>query len=222
MKRQIKNRPVDKARILYLYVIFGGIAMFVYAISCIFTGWSLWFTPLPIVFLLFWFLGMLTVKNIKSFWMYISDVNQGMLHLALTDMTHFGVKNKARLVEWVYPRRNQIRNETWLRLGEKVRTGQQLTKEEKRKARKKVVVCPQQVLDGVNKAILVHALIYAHKNICVLDDEVREILELTDENMEKFNMRDEIHKCRSEEYRKDYERRLEIGRKAMEEYKNLN
>jgi len=211
MKKQIKNRTVSKANFLYMYVIFGGIAMFLYGISCIFTGWPLKYTFLPIGFLVGWFLGVFTVKNIRSFWMYISDVNQGRLHLALTDMTHFGTQNKERLVKWVYPKRNQIRNEIWLRLGEKVRTGQQLTKEEKKQAGKKVVICPQQVLDGVNKAILVNVLIWAHKNICVLDDEVREILELTDENMAKFNLSDEIDKCRKDEFKKKYDKLMEIG-----------
>jgi hypothetical protein len=218
MKKQIKNRTITKARFLYLFVIFGGISMFVYGIGSFFID-SLPFWPAftPVILALGYILGNFARKNIKSFWMFINDVEQGKLYIALTDMTHFSEQNKARLVGWVYPKRNQIRNETWLKLGEKVRNGIVLTKEEKKQARKTVVICPQQVLDGVSKAILVHTLIYAHKNICVLDDEVREILELTDENMEKFHIQDEIDKCRKEQYKKKYDRLLEIGLKnAME------
>lgn len=216
---KIKN-PINSARFLYLYVIFGGIAMFTYGTVSVIMKLPFWPTFVPVLLIVAYFLWIFIKKNIRSLWMFVSDVNQGRLHLALNERTHFSEKNKERLVQWVYPKRNQVRNETWLKLGEKVRTGQELTKKEKQQAKKKVVVCPQQILDGVNKAILVYVLIYAHKNICVLDDEVREILELTDENMSKFNLQLEIDKCRTQEYKKDYERRLEIGRKAMEESKN--
>ena len=67
------------------------------------------------------------------------------------------------------------------------------------------------MLDGINKAILINALIDAHKNISVLDDELREILELTDENMEKFNMSREINRCKKQEYAKNYDKLMEIG-----------
>ena len=60
----------------------------------------------------------------------------------------------------------------------------------------KTVSCPQQILDGFNKAMLVNALIYAHTNIHLLDQELREIMELTDENMAAFDLNVEIDKCR--------------------------
>lgn len=210
-----KSRTITQSRVLYLYVIFGGIAMFLYGIACIFTGWPFKYIFIPIIGLIGWVIGKFTIKNFKVLWMYANDVDRGKLHLALNNMTHFSETNKMRLVEWVYPKRNQVRNETWLRLGEKVRTGQELTKDEKKQAAKKVVICPQQVLDGVNKAILVYALIHAHKNICVLDDEIREILELTDEHMDAFNIEHEIDKCRKDEYKKDYDRRMKIGMEGL-------
>lgn len=212
---KMRNRNISKSRFLYLYIIFSGISMFSYGIACVFTGWPWYYVFLPIVFLIGWFLEIMTYKNWKMIWMFVNNVNQGRLYLALSDNTHFEQKNKLRLVKWVYPRKNQVRNETWLSIGEKLRTGHALTPDEKRNARKKVVVCPQQVLDGVNRAILVYVLIYAHKNICVLDDEVREKLELTDDNMDKFRLEDEIEKCKKVEYKKKYDEMIEIGMKNM-------
>lgn len=217
MKRQIKNRAITKARFLYLYFVIAGIAMFLYALASIITRFftdirlPLIYTPLPIVFLLFWFFGVMTAKNYKMFWLYIYDTQQGRLMLNLIDSTHFGQLHREKLVQWVYLRKRSIRNETWLKLSEKVRNGIELTKEEKKIFKYKVRSCPQQLLDGVNKAILVNSLIWAHKNIHVLDDEVREILELTDENMEKFSLSREINRCRKREYAENYDKLMEIG-----------
>jgi hypothetical protein len=216
---KIKNRTVTKARFLYLFVIFGGISMFVYGIASLFTPLPFWPTLTPVAMVVLYLLCIFTVKNIRSFWTYIIDTEQGRLRITLTNMTHFGEQNKDRLVQWVYPRSSQVRNETWLKLGEKVRTGQQLTKEEKKQASKKVVTCPQQVQDGINKAILVNALIWAHLNIHVLDNEIREILELTDANMLNFNIDTEIDRCRKEEYRKSYDRAAKVVETFKEEDK---
>jgi len=226
MRKQIKNRAITKARFLYLYFVIAGIAMFVYALASVILRYftdiklSLWYTPLPIVLLLFWFLGIMTVKNYKMFWLFIRDVEQGRLMLHLIDSTHFGQLHRDKLVQWVYLRRKSIRNETWLKLSNKVRDGIELTKEEKKQFKYKVRVCPQQILDGVNKAILVNALIWAHKNICVLDDELRDILELTDENIDKFDMGREIDRCRTKAYQEDYQRRMKIGLEGLKE--NVN
>ena len=59
-----------------------------------------------------------------------------------------------------------------------------------------MVTCPQQLLDGFNKTMLVNALIWAHTRIQVLDDEIRDILELTDENIEAFDIYKEIAKIK--------------------------
>lgn len=217
MKKQIKNRAITKARFLYLYFVIAGIAMFVYAIGSLVLNFvdvinlPIWYTPLPIVFLLFWLLGVMAVNNYKMLWLYIFDTQQGRLMLNLTDNTHFSQAHKEKLVQWVYLRRNSIRNEMWLKLSQKVQDGIELTKDEKKKFKYEVRVCPQQMLDGINKAILINALIDAHKNISVLDDELREILELTDENMEKFNMSREINRCKKQEYAKNYDKLMEIG-----------
>jgi hypothetical protein len=101
-----------------------------------------------------------------------------------------------KLINWVYLRRKRVRNETSLRLRDKVMNGEKLNPEERVLIRYKAVICPQQLLDGFNKAHLVNALIYAHVNIHLLDQELRDILELTDENMFSFRMNDEIEKCK--------------------------
>ena len=225
MRKKIKNRSITKARFLYLYFIIGGIAMFVYATARVllsfFTEINLpvWYTPLPIALLLVWFIGIFAVKNYKMFWLYIKDVQQGRLMLYLGDSTHFGHIHKDKIVKWVYLPRKSIRNETWLKLSQKVQSGIELTKQEKRQYKYKVRILPQQVKDGINQAILVNALIYAHKNIHVLDDEVRDILELTDENMAKFDLRREIDRCRKKEYQEDYNRRMKIATGAIEKEK---
>lgn len=199
--------------------------MFVYATASVllsfFTEINLpvWYTPLPIALLLVWFIGIFAVKNYKMFWLYIKDVQQGRLMLYLGDSTHFGHIHKDKIVKWVYLPRKSIRNETWLKLSQKVQSGIELTKQEKRQYKYKVRILPQQVKDGINQAILVNALIYAHKNIHVLDDEVRDILELTDENMAKFDLRREIDRCRKKEYQEDYNRRMKIATGAIEKEK---
>lgn len=226
MKKQIKNRAITKARFLYLYFVIAGIAMFVYAIGSLVLNFvdvinlPIWYTPLPIVFLLFWFAGVMTVKNHKMLWLYIFDTQQGRLMLHLTDTTHFGTLHRDKIVKWVYLPRKSVRNQMWLKLSQKVQNGIELTKQEKRQYNYKVRILPQQVMDGINQAILINALIWAHKNIHVLDDEVREILELTDENMAKFDMNREINRCRTKEYQKDYERRMKIGLDGLKEVKN--
>jgi hypothetical protein len=78
-----------------------------------------------------------------------------------------------------------------------VAEGGSLTKKEKRLMRKKIAFCPQQLLDGFNRAILINALIYAHVNISLLDQEVRDKLDLTDEHMASFRIKDEIERCKT-------------------------
>ena len=63
-------------------------------------------------------------------------------------------------------------------------------------AKRRPVACPQQLLDSFNKAMLVNALIYAHTNIHLLDDHLRDLLELTDENMANFDLKKEIDRCK--------------------------
>jgi len=226
MKKQIKNRSITKARFLYLYFVISGVVMFVYAITSVvlrfFTeiNLPLIYTPIPIVLLLVWFVGIFVVKNHKQFWLFIKDTQQGRLMLRLIDSTHFGQLHRDKIVKWVYLPKDSIRNETWLKLSDKVANGIELTKDEKRQYRKKVRILPQQTKDGVNKAILIDSLIWAHKNIHVLDDECREILELTDENMAKFDISQEINRCKKKEYQENYDRLLKKGLEAIEKEKH--
>jgi len=159
------------------------------------------------------------VKNHKQFWLFIKDTQQGRLMLRLIDSTHFGQLHRDKIVKWVYLPKDSIRNETWLKLSDKVANGIELTKDEKRQYRKKVRILPQQTKDGVNKAILIDSLIWAHKNIHVLDDECREILELTDENMAKFDISQEINRCKKKEYQENYDKLMKKGLEAIEKEK---
>lgn len=91
--------------------------------------------------------------------------------------------------------------------------GKDLTQEEKRMYKKKVLMLPQQIKDGFNEAMLVYVLIFAHRNILVLDNEVREIFNLTDENILSFDIMKEYEKAGG----KEYQRLIDIGeRKSME------
>jgi len=137
--------------------------------------------------------------------------------LRLNDYTHYSEEHKLRLLKWVYTGRRRVRNERILFLGDKVANGEKLTRSEKREIKRKVVTCPQQLLDGINKAILISVLIYAHEYIRVLDDDLRDLLELTDENMMKFNLSKEIDRCRVEERQEKISKYTKIG---MEKLKN--
>ena len=225
MRKKIKNRSITKARFLYLYFVISGVLMFIYAIASVVTGYftdinlPLWYTPLPIALLLVWFIGIFVVKNHKMFWLYIKDTEQGRLMLHLTDSTHFSQMHKDKIVKWVYLPKKSVRNQTWLRLSEKIRDGQELTKEEKKLYKYKVRILPQQATDGINKAILINSLIWAHKNIHVLDDELRDILELTDDNMAKFDIKREIDRCKKKEYQENYDKLMKIGMDAIKKEK---
>ena len=77
----------------------------------------------------------------------------------------------------------------------------------------KVVFCPQQIKLGFNEAMLINALIYAHQNILTLDDELRDIMNLTDDNILAFDIMKEAKKAGYDEY----ERLVEIGKRKSQE-----
>lgn len=133
--------------------------------------------------------------------------------------SHFSEEHKSRLLRWVYLSKKTVRNERWLFLGNKIKEGRELTKPEKKEYGYKTVICPQQLLDGFNKSILVDALIYAHKNIQPLDDNLREIMELTDGNMDKFNIAVEIDRCRTDNRSAKQKKYEEIGMKIIKNRK---
>ena len=65
-------------------------------------------------------------------------------------------------------------------------------------------------------------MIYSHRNIQVLDDNIREILDLTDEHINNFNLDAEINKCRADKAKMEEERLLEIGRKNSKKLNGRN
>jgi hypothetical protein len=198
MKQKIRyqNRNITKAKKLYWYLILSGIFMFLYAISCIFTHFPFLYTFTPIGLVLVYFALLMLIRNWKVIWLYIRDTEQGRLLLFLNQQTHFSEEHKLKLIQWVYLRRKCIRNEAKLKLTNKVMNGEKLDATERALVKFKTVYCPQQLLDGFSKAHLVNALIWAHVNVHLLDQELRDILELTDENMASFRMQDEIDKCK--------------------------
>lgn len=195
-KKRFQNRNITKAKKLYWYLVFSGVFMFGYSISCLTTHFPFIYTFLPIAIILMYFFAILIRRNWKVIWLYVRDTEQGRLLLFLNQNTHFSEEHKMKLINWVYLRRRTARKEIITKLREKVMNGEKLNPEERILMGYNAVSCPQQLLDGINKAILVNALIYAHVNIHVLDQELRDILELTDQNMASFRIQDEIDKCR--------------------------
>lgn len=197
-KKRIRyeNRNITKAKKLYWYLVISGIFMFLYAVSCIFTHFPFLYTFTPIGLVFVYFLSILVQRNWKVIWLYVRDTEQGRLLLFLNQNTHFSEEHKMKLINWVYLRRKRVRNETSLKLRDKVMNGEKLDENERVLIRFKTVTCPQQLLDGFNKAHLVNALIWAHVNVHLLDQELRDILELTDEHMAAFDIQKEVDKCR--------------------------
>jgi hypothetical protein len=195
-KKRFQNRNITKANKLYWYLVLSGIFMFTYSISCIFTHFPFLYTFLPIVLILGYFILLMLKRNWKVIWLYVRDTEQGRLLLFLNNQTHFSEEHKLKLIQWVYLRRKHIRNEISLKLRDKVMNGEKLDPTERVLIKFKTVYCPQQLLDGFNKAHLINALIWAHVNVHLLDQELRDILELTDERMSSFRIQDEVDKCK--------------------------
>ena len=194
--KKYRTKSITKAKLLFMYIIGAGIVSFIYAISCLFTGLSFWYAALPYSLLIIYGIAVFIWKNWKMIWVFIQNVERGRLLMFLNNSTHFEYAHKMKVIEWVYPRSGSIRKEARMKLNNKIMEGKELTLEEKILMRKQVVACPQQLFDGFNKTMLVNALIWAHTRIQVLDDEIREIMELTDENIEAFDIYKEIAKIK--------------------------
>lgn len=194
--KRFRTKSITKAKYLFMYFIFAGIVSVIYAVSCLFTGLSFWYSAIPYSILVIYLIGVFIWKNWKMIWVFIQNVERGRLLMFLNANTHFEYSHKMKVIEWVYLKRNAVRSETRIKLGKKMMDGNELSPEEKKLMKKRIVSCPQQLLDGFNKAMLVNALIWAHTRIQVLDDEIRGIMELTDENIEAFDIYQEIAKIK--------------------------
>jgi len=209
-KSIIKNRKVTRARFLYLYVIIGSIAALVYFMCALYFDFPKHYSLTPL-YLLFGFIAYRFIaKNKKLIWLYIRDIEQGRLLLFLNDTTHWTEDHKMKVIKWVYLRRKTVRKETYAEISNKVLEGKELTKWEKKMYSFRSVYCPQQIQLGFNEALLVNALIYAHQNIQVLDDEIRKIMNLTDEHILAFDIQREYKTAGGDEY----EKYMEIGKKV--------
>lgn len=208
-----KNRKVTKARFLYLYVIFGSILGFVYFISSIIMEWPKHFALTPIyllvVFLVLWFLK----KNWKMIWFFIINVERGKLLLFLNKSTHWEESFKIKVSKWIILSKRRVRLETKNKITKKLMDGEELTREEQKLYKYKSVFCPQQMKLGFNEALLVNALIYTHRSIIPLDDEIRDIMNLTDDHILKFNLMSEYKKAGGNEY----DRLMKIGERKSKE-----
>ena len=209
----IKNRKVTRARFLYLYVIISAIVGLAYFFTSFFIEGLpklAALTPLYLIvgFVLYRFL----VKNWKLIGLYISDMEQGRLLLFLNKSTHWTDDQKLKVVRWVYLKRRTVRKETHAKITNKLIENGELSKRESKMIAFKSVGCPQQMMLGFNEALLIHALIYAHQNIQILDEDLREIMKLTDEHILAFNLQSEYKKAGGSEY----EKYMEIGKKNSE------
>lgn len=219
-KWRYRNRSITRAKVLYWYVISAGISMFMYGVSCVFTGLPWYYGVSPIALLVVYFVLYFIRKNWSLIWIYIKDVDQGKLLLHVNTNTNFEETHKRKLIQWVYLSRNRVRNERWLLLSEKVRIGEKLTMEETVEYKSKVVYLPQQLRDGINEAILINALIFAHLQIHILDDNCRSILDLTDANIAKFDLQKEINRCKVSEAQEASDKYAKKGMEILNKKKN--
>lgn len=209
-----RNRKVFRAKFLYYYLIVGGIVSFVYAISCIFTKLPFWWAFIPLLLLIASFALRMIKRNWKLAWVFFTNVKRGKLLIRLNEYTHFHHSHKMKLIKWVYPGRKYTRLERWRTINDTlIKNKLELSNSERREMRRKIIICPQQVLDGINKALLVDSLIYAHNYIHFLDDELREIMELSDDNMMLFSLQAEVNKCKKKDLSDEYEKYMELGKK---------
>lgn len=217
--RKFRNKAVVRARFIFMWLIGSGVFGFLWALSCVFTHLPVWWAFIPGGMLVLYFLAGIIRKNWRPIVVYVCSIEKGRLLLFLNQVTHFSYDHKMKLIRWIYPRKNEIRNERKLELGNKIMSGIPLDKAEKRDYKKKTVTCPQQLLDGFNKALLVHTLIYCHQNIQVLDNEIRKIMDLTDDHIHSFDLQSEINRCRTREEREKIDKYMEIGRNASKNRK---
>jgi hypothetical protein len=215
-KSIIQNRKITKARFLYLYVIFGSIAGLLYFIASLFRGWPKHFSLTPVYLLFAFIILRFLYLNWRMIWFYIIDVDRGKLLLFLNKSTHWSESHKMKVTKWVYLGRRKIRKETRERISKKIMDGEDLTDKEKKLIKHTSVFCPQQVKESFNEAMLVNALIYAHENISPLDDELRDIMNLTDDHILKFDLMTEANKAGLSEYNK----MIETGKRKSEELNN--
>ena len=190
--KKFRNKSITKAKLLFIYIIGAGIVSFLYAIFCVFSGFPYLYAALPYSILIIYGIGVFVWKNWRMIWVFIQNVERGRLLMLLNNSTTFEYSHKMKVIEWIYPRNNQIRKERWMEL---CKNDDLTNKAVRKELKKKKVVCPQQLTDGVQKLILVRSLIYAHENIQVLDDELRSIMQLTDENIDSFDFLAEVAKC---------------------------
>lgn len=206
-----KQRNVIRAKVLYWYVICGSVFNLAYfGVSLFFEVLPWYYCLSPWVLLSVGFIGYILKKNARLIWIFISDIEQGRLLMVLNRRTHWEMHFKLRVLNWVYLKKGTIRNETQLPIRDKVMRGVQLADEEKELLRFKPVVCPQQIKIGFNEALLVACLIDAHENIKVLDQDLRDIMNLTDENMLAFDLQEEVRKAEDSKYA----HKLEVGRRT--------
>jgi hypothetical protein len=216
-KKKIRgSRNVTKAKFLYWYFISSTIFGLLYVISTIFTGWPMFYFLTPVYALLAYAICKYFYNNWTLIMLYVSDIQQGKLLLYLNKHTHFSDEHKIKVVNWVYLKRRCIRHEDHEKIMLKVYEGKELSKEEKKLIKYKSVFCPQQVRDGINEAILVDALIYAHVNIQVLDDGLRDLMNLSDEHILAFSLDREMDRCRVDKYKKYIEKGEKIANKLKE------
>lgn len=185
-----------KQKFLFYFMLMSGLYMFGYFIASVVFGLNVLYTFIPIAIALVYVISFFAIKDFKFFTMFITNPKRGRLMLYLNANSHFDIEHKLEMVKWVYLGWRRVRIEKTLELSEQVRKGIKLSKEDQKLLHYKSVKLPMQLTDGFNEAITINALIYAHRNIKILDKGVRDKLNLTDENINKFNLQTEINRCK--------------------------
>lgn len=212
-RNPIENKKVSRARWLYYYVVFGSIASLIYFVAAIFRGYPKHFALSPIYLLVALLITHFIYKNFRLIWFFIVNVNRGSYLLYLNRATHWDEGQKMRVVKWAYPKGKHIRKETYDKIAKKLFEEKKISPDEAKRMKHKVVFCPQQMKLGFNEALLVNSLIHAHRYISPLDDDIRDIMNLTEDNILNFDLMREYNKAGGDEY----EKMLEVGkRKAAE------
>lgn len=213
----IRNRKVTKARFLYLYIIFGSLSGFIYFLLSLILGLPKIYSLVPLFilvgFVVLWFI----YNNWKLIWFFIIDTDRGKFRLILDKFTVFSDSKKLRISKWVYLDKKTVRIETWGKLSKKVIDGEELTKEEKILYNSDTIMLPLEVMDNsINELLFRNALIHTHINMKPLDDELRKILDLSDEKILAFDFNKELEKINGTKDKK----LIEIGKRKSLELNN--
>lgn len=216
------DSKIKEYNLALMYAIIGILYMAISSIVFVVIDISMVYSFIPVYLVIVWLFFIMLKKNISLIKIFLGSfsIRRGVLYYYIDRMTAYSFDHKRKFVYWVYPSRNQVRNEETLDIRNKLMNGESISLLERKTVKKKTVFCPQQMMDGVNKLIIVDLLIYAHRNISALDSKILDIFKLTPERMSGFDYAEEVNRLKTRESRREYDRLVSIGKKNMEKDKN--